>query len=380
MENTSEFFSTPSADALASSGSREILCDSESGYCQLWRLDRGGRFRVLKCLKEDYRENPLYERLLLKEFEIGYSLSHGNICEYYSYFRDPELGNCIEMEWIDGRTLEEFLSEGKRDRAVYDKVVLEICSALSYMHAKQVIHKDLKPSNILVTFNGDNVKLIDFGLSDTDSSSILKTPAGTAVFAAPEVRSGGKASVRSDLYSLGMVMSLFPVRKYSRIVRRLCQARPEARYASVQEVEKALKSDMPAVAGIVFILFVAVMALVPLFERWSRPDTPAVIPGSTGNPAASVNPGLTGNPSASVIPGSTGNPAASVIPGSTGNPAAPAPKDTTLPSTPKSQPSSARKDIKDHKAAKDSKAAKDPKATDAHLIDELFRQATELFE
>ena len=368
MENTSEFFSTPNGDALASSGSREILCDSESGYCQLWRLDRGGRFRVLKCLKEDYRENPLYERLLLKEFEIGYSLSHGNICEYYSYFRDPELGNCIEMEWVDGRTLEDFLSEGKRERFVYDKIVREICSALSYMHAKQVLHRDLKPSNILVTFNGDNVKLIDFGLSDTDSSSILKTPAGTAVFAAPEVRSGGKASVRSDLYSLGMVMSLFPVRKYSRIVRRLCQAKPEARYASVQEVEKALKSDMPAIAGIVFILFVAVMALVPLFERWSRPDTPAVIPGSTGNPAASVN------------PGSTGNPAASVIPGSTGNPAAPAPKDTTLPSTPKSQPSSARKDGKDAKDTKDHKAAKDPKATDAHLIDELFRQATELFE
>ncbi len=358
MENTSEFFSTPNGDALASSGSREILCDSESGYCQLWRLDRGGRFRVLKCLKEDYRENPLYERLLLKEFEIGYSLSHGNICEYYSYFRDPELGNCIEMEWVDGRTLEDFLSEGKRERSVYDKIVREICSALSYMHAKQVLHRDLKPSNILVTFNGDNVKLIDFGLSDTDSSSILKNPAGTAVFAAPEVRSGGKASVRSDLYSLGMVISLFPVRKYSRIVRRLCQARPEARYASVQEVEKALKSDMPAIAGIVFILFIVAMALVPLFERWSRPDTPAP----------------------SVIPGSTGNPAASVIPGSTGNPAAPAPKDTTLPSTPKSQPSSARKDGKDAKDTKDHKAAKDPKATDAHLIDELFRQATELFE
>ncbi len=370
MENTSEFFDTPTGDALTSSGSREILRDSESGYCQLWRLDRGGRFRVLKCLKEEYRENPLYERLLLKEFEIGYSLSHGNICEYYSYFRDSELGNCIEMEWIDGRTLEEFLSEGKRDRAVYDKVVLEICSALSYMHAKQVIHKDLKPSNILVTFNGDNVKLIDFGLSDTDSSSILKTPAGTAVFAAPEVRSGGKASVRSDLYSLGMVMSLFPVRKYSRIVRRLCQTRPEARYASVQEVEKALKSDMPAVAGIVFIIFIVAMALVPLFERWSRTNAP--------EPAAIPAPSVV--PDQTVIPGPTGNPATSVIPGSTGNPAVPAPKDTTLPSTPKSQPSSARKDGKDAKDTKDHKAAKEPKATDAHLIDELFRQATELFE
>ncbi len=375
MENTSEFFDTPSGEALASSGSREIIGDSESGYSQLWRLDRGGRFRVLKCLKPEYRENPLYERLLLKEFDIGYSLSHGNICEYYSFFRDPELGNCIEMEWVDGRTLEVFLAEGRRERSVYDKVIGEICSALAYMHAKQVLHRDLKPSNILVTFNGDNVKLIDFGLSDTDSSSILKNPAGTAVFAAPEVRSGGKASVRSDLYSLGMVMSLFPVRKYSGIVRKLCSVDAGNRYASVLEVQKALKSDGPAVAGIIFILLVAAVALVPVITRWL----------SLYNHTPSLIPGLTENPDSFFIQQSEDN---DVILNEVKNlpdTAAQAPKDTLsqevpLPANPDNQPSSVCKDGKGAKDTKDHKAAKDSKATDATLIDELFRQATELFE
>ena len=359
MENPSEFFDTPSAEVPAGSPARELVAGSGAGYCQIWRVDRGGRFRVLKCLKPEFRGDPLYERLLLKEFDIGYSLSHGNICEYYSFRSDPGLGNLLEMEWVDGRTLEEFLAEGKRDKGVYDKIVLEICSALSYMHAKQVLHRDLKPSNILVTYNGDNVKLIDFGLSDTDSSSILKTPAGTAVFAAPEVRSGGKASVRSDLYSLGMVMSMFPVRKYSRIVRRLRQSRPEARFASVQEVEKAIKSDMTAIAGVVFILFVAVMALAPVFERWSRPSP------SHGN---------------DVILNEVKNLPDISVPAS----------GDTVPSTassmPQGQPSAAGKDSsggkgeKDTKSAKDPKPAKDQKATDTALIDELFRQATELFE
>jgi serine/threonine protein kinase len=363
MENTSGFFESPAKGAPAGTSAKEIVSSSESGYSEIWRVDRGGRFRVLKCLKPQFRGDPLYERLLLKEIDIGYSLNHENICEYYSFGSDPDLGNCIEMEWVDGRTLEEFLSEGKRDRSLYDKVVGEICSALSYMHAKQVLHRDLKPSNILVTYNGDNVKLIDFGLSDADSSSVLKTPAGTAVFAAPEVRSGGKASVRSDLYSLGVVMSLFPVRKYSPIVRKLLSVRPEGRFGSVTEVQKALKSDMPAVAGIVFVLFIAVMALVPLFERWSRPFVPAdsVVPTAPASSSAPAAPSVILNEVKNLPDTSGGStPLTSSdsltkrsLSGAEG-PAAP---------TKKQHPKTTPK-----------------KSTDAHLIDELFRQATELFE
>ena len=368
MENTSGFFESPAEGAPAGTSAKEIVSSSESGYSEIWRVDRGGRFRVLKCLKPQFRGDPLYERLLLKEFDIGYSLNHENICEHYSFGADPDLGNCIEMEWVDGRTLEEFLSEGKRDRSLYDKVVGEICSALSYMHAKQVLHRDLKPTNILVTYNGDNVKLIDFGLSDADSSSVLKTPAGTAVFAAPEVRSGGKASVRSDLYSLGVVMSLFPVRKYSPIVRKLLSVKPEGRYGSVAEVQKALKSDMPAVAGIVFVLFIAVMALVPLFERWSRPAVPAdpVAPADPVVPTAPAAPSVILNevknlPDTSQFLNGGSTPLTSSdsltkrsLSGAEG-PAAPTKKQHPKTTTPK-------------------------KSTDAHLIDELFRQATELFE
>ncbi len=359
MENTSGFFESPAEGAAAGTSAKEIVSSSESGYSEIWRVDRGGRFRVLKCLKPKFRGDPLYERLLLKEFDIGYSLNHENICEYYSFGSDPDLGNCIEMEWVDGRTLEEFLSEGKRERSVYDKVVGEICSALSYMYAKQVLHRDLKPTNILVTYNGDNVKLIDFGLSDADSSSVLKTPAGTAVFAAPEVRSGGKASVRSDLYSLGVVLSLFPVRKYSPIVRKLLSVKPEGRYGSVAEVQKALKSDMPAVAGIVFVLFIAVMALVPLFERWFRSVAPTAPTAPTAAPSVilyevknlpdtsqSLNGGSTPLTSSDSLTKRS-------LSGAEG-PAAP---------TKKQHPKTTSK-----------------KSTDAHLIDELFRQATELFE
>ena len=369
MENTSGFFESPAEGVPAGTSAREMVSSSGPGYSEIWRVDRGGRFRVLKCLKPQFRDDPLYERLLLKEFDIGYSLNHENICEYYSFLSDPGLGNCIEMEWVDGRTLEEFMGEGKRPREVYEKIVGEICSGLSYMHAKQVIHRDLKPSNILVTYNGDNVKLIDFGLSDADDSSILKTPAGTAVYAAPEVRAGGKASVRSDLYSLGMVLSLFPVRKYSRIIRKLLSSRPEDRYGSVAEVQKAMKSDMPAVAGFVFIFIVAVMAIAPLFERWFRPAAPA---DSSAPAAPSVILNEVKNlpdTSRSLSGGST--PLTNRGYDSLTNHGSDSLTTRSL---------SGAEGPATHTKNQRPKDTSPKKATDTHLIDELFRQATELFE
>lgn len=355
MENSSVFFEVPSSKLPDGVPSKELISRSQSGYCEVWRIDRGGRFRVLKCLKKEYRGNPLYERLLLKEFEIGYSLNHRNICEYYSFLNDAELGNCIEMEWVDGCDLEAFLSDGKRDNAVCDKIVSELCSALQYMHAKQVLHRDLKPSNILITYSGHNVKLIDFGLSDTDSSTILKNPAGTAVYAAPEVRAGGKASIASDLYSLGMVMSLFPGRKYSKVASKLCSEKPDDRYASVAEVEKALKGRNLFWPFVIVTLVIILAGLVLLFNRQvgEIPASPA--------PDSAFSPSTSSTPDSSAVIESIATPAADSV--SSANKEAPAAKPSATPAAKKTQP---------QKSAS--------QTTDTTLINELFRQATELFE
>ena len=355
MEYSSEFFDTPSANQASGSQAMALLSRTRSGYCEIWRVDRGGRFRVLKCLKKEYRDNPLYERLILKEFEIGYSLNHRNICEYYAFINDAELGNCIEMEWVDGCDLESFLSSEKRDRTVCDKIVSEICSALQYMHAKQVLHRDLKPSNILITFSGNNVKLIDFGLSDTDSSSILKNPAGTAMYAAPEVRSGGKASITSDLYSLGMVLSLFHFRKYSKVAGKLCSAKPEDRYTSVTEVEKVLKGRNIFWPLAIVALVIALVGLALLFSRQDSKTPASPAPDSAFNPCTSST------PDSSAVIDSIATPATDSV--SSANKEAPAAKPSATPAAKKTQP---------QKSAS--------QTTDTTLIDELFRQATELFE
>lgn len=98
---------------------------------------------------------------------------------------NDEIGPCIVIEYIDGLTLDAFL-ETKPSRQTRRKVIEQLVDALAYIHTKQVVHRDLRPSNILITRNGNNLKIIDFGLSDADDYAILKQSAGTLKYMAPE--------------------------------------------------------------------------------------------------------------------------------------------------------------------------------------------------
>ena len=111
------------------------------------------------------------------------------------------------MEYIDGIHLREYLNSKNYNSHVILKILDELCQALSYIHSLQIIHRDLKPENILITRNGSNVKLIDFGLSDTDSYSILKHPAGTLKYASPEQKVPQTTIYnKADIYSLGVIL------------------------------------------------------------------------------------------------------------------------------------------------------------------------------
>ena len=272
MEDSS-IFSVPSpAEWTPGSEMEQVHC-SVSGYAVLYRADRDGRFRVFKCLKPEFRDKPLYERLLRKEFEIGYSLRHPHLVEYYSYLNVPGYGNAIEMEWVDGCPLDQARLSPAEARTLAD----QLCDALSYLHSKGVVHRDLKPSNLLLTFSGKQLKVIDFGYADTETHSILKQPAGTVSYAAPEVLAGESGDSRSDLYSVGKVLAGLPGIP-QRVIRRCCQADPARRYSSVNELHKALQSARWGwwlVAGLALAL-VALAFWTVLLP--AEPDGPVEIP------------------------------------------------------------------------------------------------------
>lgn len=180
---------------------------SRHGHARLFTARRYGKLFTLKCLKEDFLFSPPYRQALNKEFEIGMQLDHPAICRTLGIEEVPTLGQTIVMEHIDGETLETCISQGRLTGELAEKVAHQLAEALDYMHSKQILHRDLKPANIMLTFNGHNTKLIDFSLSDSDEHCVLKMPAGTSHYMAPEITTEGyKANMKADIYSFGVVL------------------------------------------------------------------------------------------------------------------------------------------------------------------------------
>lgn len=372
-------------------GMFELVSSSPGSYCDIWRADKDGRFRIYKALKSEYAGDQVYERLLRKEFEIGYSLDHPNICEYYAFVNLPPLGNCIEMEWIDGCSLDSLLPRGAVGKTLAVKIINETCDALSYMHSKQVVHRDLKPSNIMLTYNGNNVKLIDFGLSDTDAHSVLKGSAGTQVYASPELISSGNVDYHTDIFSLGCVIDrLNPT--YARVARKCCQRAPAKRFQSALDVKKAIERKPLAPFAVAAVALVLLGSALWLTHPWSRPaGDVAGLPSLTDTLPGTSEDSHALSPASLPIDNQTGTeqqigrieyfdksglnePSARTKGDSPGG----AKEDS--PGRPKNRTPEKPMNRTPEKPEKMDNAPKKSQQSDKEAIDELFRQATELFD
>ncbi len=205
------------------------------GHCRLMKAQRYGIWNVLKGLKPEYTADKQFTQMLTKEYTLMVGLNHPNIVRTYGHENVPELGECIIMEYVDGRTLADFVRENP-NASQRRQVAEELLDALAYCHKKQIVHQDLKPSNILITHDGDHVKIIDFGLSDSHEWAILKEPAFTKAYAAPEQLAGEEVDNRTDIYAFGIIFrQMFP-KRYGCIIRKCLQPQRDKRYSSAESI------------------------------------------------------------------------------------------------------------------------------------------------
>ena len=156
---------------------------------------------VIKCLP--YRESKL-EKYLHHEARVLAKLSHPNIVHIYDYGEENDFYYLV-MEEVEGWDLEELIFERGKILAHSAVFILnEVLEGLSYAHGKGVIHRDLSPSNILISQEG-LVKIADFGVAEFIDHHTQKTLHGKFSYLSPEVAQGKKASVASDLFSMGQV-------------------------------------------------------------------------------------------------------------------------------------------------------------------------------
>lgn len=259
MSESSFIISPLSADFSDVWSKPELL--SSEGHNALYVATRFGRKYVLKALAEPYRESTPHIELLRKEFSIGVAVDHPNIVRLLDFGHMDSIGWYIRMEYIDGITLNQFL-ETRPSATIRRRILEQLLDALAFLHERQIIHRDIKPANILITRNGSTVKLIDFGVSDTDDYVTFKQPAGSMTFIAPEQLAGQPIDNRADIYAVGKIISLLFPHRYRYIARKCTRVNPADRYSSCAQVLRAIKrSDNLRIWLPVSLIFLAVLCL-----------------------------------------------------------------------------------------------------------------------
>ncbi|WP_040228045.1 Stk1 family PASTA domain-containing Ser/Thr kinase [Bhargavaea cecembensis] len=163
---------------------------------------------AIKILRYDLADEEELRKRFHREALSATSLIHPNIVNIYDVGEDGDL-HYLVMEYVEGRTLKEYIQEKAplpAARAV--DIMMQLCSGISAAHLHGIVHRDIKPQNILMDLDG-NVKLTDFGIAMALSATALtrtNSVMGTVHYLSPEQARGGIATKRSDLYSLGIVL------------------------------------------------------------------------------------------------------------------------------------------------------------------------------
>jgi HAMP domain-containing protein/predicted Ser/Thr protein kinase len=243
-----------------------------------------GRIVAIKMLKDDLNIDEEYSSRFLREAQAAGGISHPNIVTIFDVGRQDGTPY-ITMEFLDEESLADLFA--KKERLPVKKVVklgAQLARALDHAHRKGIVHRDIKPGNILLMEGGQSVKITDFGIARLNSSDEMqKTHAGTVLgtprYMSPEQATGQELDGRSDLFSLGVILYEMltgskafdsdniptlmlqilrkdptPVRTLApnvplglqRIVAKLLQKKPEKRYATGAELAEALDREYEA--------------------------------------------------------------------------------------------------------------------------------------
>ena len=231
----------------------------------VYKAQRYGQWWALKCVSKEAVNKSLALEILRNEFEVGISLWHPNIARMISKRMDLVDG-CpgIVQEYVDGIPLRDYLGyHPPVENRI--RIAEQVISAMEYYMSKQVVHCDLKSTNILITRNGHHVKIVDFGLSNRDAYNVIRGHGGTDIWAAPEqIETEGEVDCRSDFYAFGHILKMLKLpHRFNRILRRCLKQKKEDRYSNAMELrldfEKAKNAMLPrwaiwlAVACVAFI-------------------------------------------------------------------------------------------------------------------------------
>ncbi|MDE6960936.1 MAG: Stk1 family PASTA domain-containing Ser/Thr kinase, partial [Lachnospiraceae bacterium] len=164
------------------------------------------RFVAVKVLKEEFRENGGFIKKFKEEAQAAAGLAHPNIVNVYDVGDERGI-YYIVMELVEGITLKNYIErKGRLTVKEATSIAIQMSAGLEVAHNNQIVHRDIKPQNIIISREG-KVKVTDFGIAKATTSQTTTSAAmGSVHYASPEQARGGYVDHRSDIYSLGVVL------------------------------------------------------------------------------------------------------------------------------------------------------------------------------
>mgnify|MGYP003371795072 FL=1 len=275
------------------------------------RDHRLNRNVAIKVLKPEFSNDKNFVTKFRIEAQASAGLTHPNIVNVYDVVDDEGI-YCIVMELVEGITLKQYIEQnGRLNMETAIDFSIQIASGLEAAHENHIIHRDIKPQNIILSKNG-NIKVTDFGIAKAASSNTLTSGAmGSVHYISPEQARGGYSDERSDIYSLGITMyemvtgrvpfegdnnvsvalmhiqnEMIPPRQYypdiyssfEKIILKATQKKPERRYLTAS----ALIADLKRVQNNPNIDIVVAPTSITNSptQEWTKEDVQAIRNGS----------------------------------------------------------------------------------------------------
>jgi serine/threonine protein kinase len=195
------------------------------------------RLVAVKVLSDVLAEDPAYVARFRREAHLAARISHPNLVRIFDFSAESERPYLV-MEYIDAGTLADWIAAGRAGEIDPRRLAHELLGAPARIHDAGVVHRDVKPSNVLLDREG-RARLTDFGIAEPDDATKLTRTGeviGTLKYMAPEVREGEPATPQSDLYSCGVLLGQCPengpAAEMGPLVGRLTRADPADRPAS----------------------------------------------------------------------------------------------------------------------------------------------------
>lgn len=239
----------------------ELLPEWDEPYYDIYTAKKLGKWVMLKTLKPKFKDDPRFQGMIEKEFDVRYNLAHPGIVMINDFEDVPGLGRCIITDDVYGLPLRKVIDSGKLNESHLEKICTQLVDAIDYIQRNHIVHFPIRPETIIFTENVENLKLIDVGFDQREH--LLP------------------AEASEDIESFGRVLNEVldhlpnPPSSLRRIADR-CMSRP---YKSVHQLRMAIAHRRDRNLFLLIALFIVVVTALLLWL------SSALAPGIPGTPS-----------------------------------------------------------------------------------------------